>query len=524
MKRNIVAWAALVVSTTALVSSQAIMRTVPAAPQFVGDSQKTARALSDAFVGVADFVKPSVVQISVSKKMKARATNPFGGAPRNGNPHNNIDPKDFEDMLKKFFNPDGPGFEKEQFGGAQGTGSGFVYDERGHILTNNHVVEGADKIVVTFHDGEEAIAKVVGTDPKTDVAVIQVETTVYHPLPKGQSSRLKVGELVLAVGSPFGFDQTVTTGIVSALGRSSAGILETPQAYEDFIQTDAAINPGNSGGPLVDMDGRVIGINSAIATSSRSNSGVGFAIPIDMASNIADRLIKDGKVKRAAIGVALQPLTSALARQFGIDTKTKGVIVGEVFDDTPAAKAGLKKGDILTKFDDILAVNVAAFRNYVATSDVDKPHTLTYVRDGQIKTAQITLGSAETVLAKAEERFGPKAKPEPKKPEEVTAKVDLGDFGIEVQELTPELGKTFGYRSELKGLLISKVKADSPAEAAGLKAGLLITTVVKDKQSRPVESAKQFEELTSKSDELTFYVQSPSDTGRFVPLAKPKKN
>jgi serine protease Do len=522
MKRNVVAWAALIVSTAALFSSQFVMRTAPAAPQFVGDSQKTARALSDAVVGVADFVKPSVVQISVSRKATVRGGNPFGGNPRNGNPHNNIDPKDLEDMLKKFFGPEGPNFEKEQFGAAKGTGSGFIYDDRGHILTNNHVVAGSDKIVVTFHDGEEAIAKIVGTDPKTDVAVIKIDTMAYHPLPKGQSSKLKVGELVLAVGSPFGFDQTVTTGIVSALGRSSAGILETPQAYEDFVQTDAAINPGNSGGPLVDMDGRVIGINSAIATSSRSSSGVGFAIPIDLASNIADRLIKDGKVKRAAIGVALQQLTPALARQFGFDSKTKGVLVGEVFDNTPASKAGLKKGDVLTKFDDVVANNVAAFRQFVATSDVARTHTLTYVRDGQTKTAEITLGEAEKVLAAAEERFAPKV--EPKKVEETAKKVDLSDFGIEVQELTPELGKALGYKKDVKGLLISKVKEDSPAEAAGLTKGLLITSVVKDKVNHSVESAKQFQDLTSKSDELTFYVQTPDDGGKFVPLAKPKKN
>jgi serine protease Do len=497
------------------------MRTVPAAPQFTGESQKTAQEVSDAFVGVAEFVKPSVVSISVVKKGSPRVGNPFGGAPRNGNPHNNIDPKDLEDMLKKFFGPDGPNLDKEQFGGGQarGTGTGFVYDDRGHILTNNHVVEGATKIDVTFNDGEVMAAKVVGTDPKTDVAVIKVETTAYHPLPKGVSSKLKVGELVLAVGSPFGFDQSVTTGIVSALGRSNTGILGTTQAYEDFIQTDAAINPGNSGGPLVDMSGRVIGINSAIATSSHSNSGVGFAIPIDMAANIADRLIKDGKVKRAAIGVALQQMTPALARQFGFDIKTRGVIVGEVFDNTPAAKAGLKKGDIITKFDEVPATNVASFRNYLATSELQKTHTLTFIRDGVTKTCEISLGDADTVLAKAEERL--QVKPEVKKPEE-SKKVDLGGFGIEVQELTPDLAKTFGYKADVKGVLVSKVTDDGAAEAAGIKPGMLITSIVKEKKNQSVETLKQFQDLTSKSDELTFFVQTPEDGGRFVPLAKAK--
>ena len=178
---------------------------------------------------------------------------------------------------------------------------GFVYDDHGHILTNNHVVEGAEKITVTFHDGVEASATVVGTDPKSDVAVIKVDNTSYPPLPRGDSSKLKVGELVMAVGSPFELSQTVTTGIISATERNDVGINE----YESFLQTDAAINPGNSGGPLVNMSGEVIGINSAIVTGGRGNDGVGFAIPIDMAASVADKLIKDGKVHRARIGIKL---------------------------------------------------------------------------------------------------------------------------------------------------------------------------------------------------------------------------
>ncbi len=521
MKRNAIAWAALIVSTAALLSSSGLLRTVPAAPQSTPESQKTARNLSDAYVGVSEFVKPSVVQISVQRKIAPRTSNPFGRAPNRPNdPHNNIDPKDMEDMIRKFFGPEGkPQFEKEQFGTAQGTGSGFVYDDSGHILTNNHVVEGAEKIVVAFHDGEEMIAKVVGTDPKTDVAVIKVETKDYRPLLKGQSGKLRVGEMVLAVGSPFGFDQTVTTGIVSALGRGNAGILGVDQAYEDFIQTDAAINPGNSGGPLVDMEGRVVGINAAIATSSRTSAGVGFAIPIDMASNIADRLIKDGKVSRGAIGVGLQPLTPALAKQFGYDSKIKGVLVDKIIKDGPAAKAGLLQGDIITQFDQTPAQNVSSFRNFVATSEVGKVHTLTILREGKTQTIDVTLAPAEKVLARAERSEAKKA--EPKKPE--VAKVDLGDFGLEVQELTPELGKSFGFDKDAKGLLISKVKEGSPAAAAGLTEGLLITQVVKDKAPRPLTSTKQFQEFAANAKDLTFYVES-DEGGRFITLTKPSKD
>ena len=212
-------------------------------------------------------------------------------------------------MLKKFFDQGGQP-EREQFGErAEGTGSGFVYDEKGHILTNNHVVEGAAKITVTFYDGVELPAKVVGTDPDSDVAVIKVDNASYRPLPCGSSSKVKVGELVMAFGSPFGFEQTVTQGMISATERNHVGI----NSYESFLQTDAPINPGNSGGPLVNMDGEVIGINSAIFTGGRGmggsggNDGVGFAIPIDLASNVADKLIKDGKVSRAMVGIAARP-------------------------------------------------------------------------------------------------------------------------------------------------------------------------------------------------------------------------
>ena len=203
--------------------------------------------------------------------------------------------QDLEEMLRKFFSPES-GPQQEQFGNrATGVGSGFVYDNQGHILTNNHVVEDSEKITVTFYDGVEAKATVVGTDKQSDVAVIKVDNTSYPPLPKGDSSKLKVGELVMAVGSPFELSQSVTTGIISALERNAVGINE----YESFIQTDAPINRGNSGGPLVNMDGEVIGINSAIVSGSSGNDGIGFAIPINMAASVANMLIKDGKVHYA---------------------------------------------------------------------------------------------------------------------------------------------------------------------------------------------------------------------------------
>ena len=298
-------------------------------------------------------------------------------------------------MLRKFFSPEsGPQNENSSATGCHGVGSGFVYDNHGHILTNNHVVEDSEKITVTFWDGVEAKATLVGTDKRSDVAVIKVDNTSYPPLPKGDSSKLKVGELVMAVGSPFELSQSVTTGIISALERNSVGINE----YESFIQTDAPINRGNSGGPLVNMDGEVIGINSAIVSGSSGNDGIGFTIPINMAASVANMLIKDGKVHYARVGIQLAPLTPALARQLGLDEGTKGVMVGDVVPGSPAEKAGLKQGDVIIGFAGEKVQSLPSFRLKVATSEVSKPSELVYLRDGKERTTSIVPAPAENVV------------------------------------------------------------------------------------------------------------------------------
>jgi len=510
MKRNALAWAAIVISTAALVSSRGVTRAVPAAPQISPEGQKQARVLGDAFNAVAEFVKPSVVQIRVKKKIDAGGVRiPFNGP---GDPHQNLGPKELEEMLKKFFGPNGR-FEQQQFGGvAEGTGSGFVYDDKGHIVTNNHVVDSAEKIEVEFFDGEVIEAKVVGADPKADIAVIKVPSTAYRPLPKGKSSNARVGEWVLAIGSPFGFDQTVTSGIISAVGRNDAHILD----YEDFIQTDAAINPGNSGGPLVDLEGKVIGINAAIATSTRSSAGIGFAIPIDMAANLADRLIKDGKVTRAMIGIELQPLAPVLAKQLGLDAKTKGVVVKSVLPGSPGDKAGLQQGDVITGFNGNPAKSVPSFRNLVSTSDIGKEFALTYMREGQEKATKLSLVPLDTRTMRAE--VDRPVRGEEPKPE---AKAELSGFGLEVQELTPTLAKQFGYQGDVKGVVVSDVQDGSSAEANELEPGMLITKVVKDKKMISISSTKQFQDLSSQGNELTIYAQTPQGRGQFFTLARP---
>jgi serine protease Do len=519
MKRNPVAWAAILVSTAALVSSSGVLRRMPAAPNVPPESQKTALALSQAFESVAEFVRPSVVQITVQKKA-ARMPNlrgfPFQGpGGRNPNPTSPKDLKDLEEMLKRFFGPDGAP-EREQFGNrGQGTGSGFVYDNRGHILTNNHVVESAEKITVAFHDGTEAIATVVGTDAKADVAVIKVDNTSYPPLPRGDSSKLKVGELVMAVGSPFELSQSVTTGIISATERNEVGINE----YESFLQTDAPINPGNSGGPLVNMSGEVFGVNSAIVTGGRGNDGIGFAVPIDMAATVADQLLKDGKVHRARIGIKLGLLTPVLAKQLGLETGAKGILVDEVVPGSPADKAGLKQGDVIVGFAGDKVTSRPAFRLKVSSSSVGKSYEIDYFREGKRQSATITPAPAENVVFDLERERGQEKESKSAEP----AKTPISDFGLLVQPLTAELAKSLDLPAGTKGLLVSELKEGSSADAEGIKQGDVITKVIRDRKPQPLATVKEFQDLASKEDAISFYVQSGKSQGRFVTLSKAKK-
>ncbi|MDB5349633.1 MAG: htrA 1 [Planctomycetota bacterium] len=508
MRRNAVAWAALVVSVAGVVGSRVSTKPVTAVQEIPAKGQETARALSDAFGAVADFVRPSVVQISVQKKAGGTLKLPGG---RGGLPEN-MNPKDLEELMKRFFGPDGaPKFEKQQFGVAEGTGSGFVYDDRGHILTNNHVVSGADKITVTFHDGETAAAKVVGTDPDADVAVIKVDATQYRPLPKGQSSKLRVGEWVIAVGSPFGLEQTVTAGIISATERGTVGI----NKYESFLQTDAAINPGNSGGPLVDMNGRVVGINSAIATMTRSSAGVGFAIPMDMAQVLADKLIKDGKVSRARVGLKLKmdPLTPSLAKKLGLNERTHGIIVDEVAEGSPGSKAGIKNGDVIVEFDGRPVSTVSTFRNLVSAADPGKSYAVKYFRGGKEQVAQVAPAPEKEVLF-AHEKQAEKA---------ASAVVKLDGFGLSVQAVTAGLASQFGYPKDTEGLLVTAVKDDSPAAKVGLEPGDVVTKVVKDKKIQPLKSVGELVAAAEGSEDLALFVKdvrNPEKDAQAVTLSK----
>ena len=403
---------------------------------------------SKAFVNVVKKAKPAVVHIKVEKSSKA---GPYGD-------------QSAEEMFnhpffEQFF---GPQFRqrqpRQQEFRQRGQGSGFIISEKGHILTNNHVVEGADVVKVVLSDNREFVASVVGTDPQTDVALLKIDDSAKLPvLPLGDSSNLEVGEWVIAIGNPFGLSQTVTVGVVSATGRSSVGINE----YENFIQTDAAINPGNSGGPLLNGRGEVVGINTALFSRTGGYMGIGFAIPINMAKSIENQLQASGKVVRGWLGVVIQNVDKNLAESFGLK-KAEGILVSEVQKDSPAAGAGLQRDDIILRLNDSPVSDVSDLRNSVALLAPGSKATLDIIRDGREKKIQVTIGEQP-------DGFSPSAKV-------AKDKETLDKYGLTLQPLTEELAQKFSYTDQ-SGLIIGGIQPGSPADFAGLKPGYLVEEV-----------------------------------------------
>ncbi|THB74252.1 MAG: DegQ family serine endoprotease [Desulfobulbaceae bacterium] len=408
---------------------------------------------AQAFTRVAKQAKPAVVHISVESTASSTNYEQFFNHP----------------FFEQFFGPqfrNQPPPKRQQ----RGTGSGFIISDDGYILTNNHVVENAEKITVTLAENQKVEARMIGTDPQSDVALIKIDLDEKLPtVPLGDSGRLEVGEWVIAIGNPFGLSQTVTVGVVSAKGRSRVGINE----YENFIQTDAAINPGNSGGPLLNIQGEVIGINSALYSRTGGYMGIGFAIPINMVKSIEDQLQKHGKVTRGWLGVAIQDVDENLAESFGLKTP-EGILVSEVTPDSPAQKAGLKQGDVLIELNGVKLKDVADLRNRIALTMPNSKVDLIVIRDGKSMDIEVTIGEQPA-------DFGNVAIKTP------TNNI-LGDYGISTQELTDDLAEQFGY-SGRQGIVISEVAPDSAAARSGLKSGQLIEEVNKIK----VGSLKELE-------------------------------
>jgi serine protease Do len=422
-----------------------------------------ANALSDAFAGAAHTIQPSVVSIRAVKHFKKAAQIDSSDLPE-GVPFN-------EDLLRHFFGRRLP--QQRGTPRMEGEGSGVIVSADGYILTNNHVAGDADELVVTLQNGKDYAAKVVGVDPMTDLAVIRVDATDLQPASLGDSSKLRVGEWVVAAGNPFGLSDTITAGIVSATGRANVRIAD----YEDFIQTDAAINPGNSGGPLVNLHGEVVGINTAIASRTGANNGVGFAIPANMAKTIMDSLIKNGQVVRGWLGVGIQPLDPDMARSFGFKG-SEGVLIGEVLDDGPAAKSGLRAGDIATAIDGKAVKDVTQMRNVIAAQSPGTKIELTVYRDGKERDLKVEVGRLKG-------RDGGSESAQPSD--------EVEEFGMSLGELSADAAKQLGVTD---GVLVTEVEPDSAAYRAGLRENDVITAV----QDTSVSSAREFNKAIAKHD------------------------
>ncbi|MHB8770794.1 MAG: DegQ family serine endoprotease [Syntrophales bacterium] len=416
--------------------------TSPAAPAPPAATVSGTQMVPANFSELAERARSGVVNIQVTKKVTSAA---FGNPP--GNP--------FGD----FFGPFGgnpPGRKQ------QGIGSGFIMNREGYILTNNHVVEGADRIKVKLAEGKELDGKVVGRDPKTDLALVKVEPGVnLRPLALGNSDNLKVGNWVVAVGSPFGLEQTVTAGIVSAKGRVIGS-----GPYDDFIQTDASINPGNSGGPLINMQGEVVGINTAIIASGQ---GIGFAIPINMAKEIALQLQEKGHVTRGLIGVNIQDVTPELAKSFGLK-ESSGALVAQVTPGGPADKAGIEQGDVIVEFDGKPVADSKELPRIVAATPVGKTVTMKVSRDGKEVLCRTTVGELEEQDT---------AKP--------TAAPARAPLGLAVQDLTPQFAREHGMKGS-GGVIVTAVEPGSAAAEASLRRG----DVIREVNRQPVANAADF--------------------------------
>ncbi len=451
-----------------------------------------ANDLSAAFRYAANQVLPSVVTIRTTTG-DIQKTAGDGQFPEGF-------PEEFQPFLKRFFGDDFQGVPRRMphIPRQQGMGSGVIIDPSGIILTNNHVVSGGSKVIVRLHDGREFEATDVNTDPKTDVAVVRISGAGDLPAAKiGDSDDMQIGDWVLAVGAPFGLQETVTAGIISAKSRG-LGIAER----EEFLQTDAAINPGNSGGPLVNLRGEVVGVNTAISTSGGGNDGVGFAVPVNLAQWVSRQLIENGAVQRAFLGVGIQQVTSDLSHQFGLST-VQGAVVTEVRPDTAAAKAGLQAGDVIVEFDGHAVASPREVQNLVERAALDKEHHVTVIRDGKRVTIDVTLQTLPQTLAESDENAAPAPQSE------------FEPLGLQVSDLTDDVARQLNL-SGVHGVMITGVDPDSLAASAGLEEGMVISRVGQKK----VASVEEFRAAVNDVDlneGLLLLVQT-SDGSRFVVL------
>jgi serine protease Do len=425
-------------------------------------------------------VLPAVVSIESHSKHTIKAKQP-----KRKPPTSEESPQSPED-LRKFFDQLQPGDNGEDDGGdgTLGFGSGFIVDPKGVVMTNFHVVDGADEVTVELNDGRKFTSKDIKSDSKTDLAIVRIHSK--DPLPYlefGDSDMMEIGDRVLAVGAPFGLTGTVTSGIISAKGRNLR-----MNMYEDFLQTDAAINPGNSGGPLVDMEGKVIGINSAIKSRSGGFQGIGLAIASNLVKNIEASLLKDGAVHRGYLGVGIDEVDNEeLANHLGVKTG-HGVIVTQVFGDGPAGKAGLKEGDVITALGGKTVKDMRSLQGAVAVLPKGKPVELSVIHDGKPETLSVTIDEQPPT-------FGTTKAPRSRLPETIKDTTSIDSIGAEAADLTPKLAEGLGYSDTAKGALLTGVERNGLAATSGLGRGMLVTKV----EQQPVTSAEALKEKLDKA-------------------------
>jgi len=412
---------------------------------------KTGQAIAE----IVDEVKPAIVNISSTKTIKTqKRSEPFFDDP----------------FFRRFFGDESP-FRAPKERKAFSLGSGVIVDVKGYILTSNHVIQGADEIKVTLLDKRELKGEVIGSDPLTDIAVIKINADRLSTIRWGDSDKLRVGEIVLAIGSPYGLTGSVTMGIVSAVGRANVGIAN----YEDFIQTDAAINPGNSGGALVNENGELVGINAAIFSTSGGYQGIGFAVPSNMAKSVMDSLIKTGKVVRGWLGVTVQPITPDLAKQFNLK-EDNGALIGDVSEGGPAEKAGIVRGDVITEYEGKKIDDPNQLRNMVANTEPGKEVELTIIHENKTVKKRVSIGELPTEMQKTS-----------------TGEYNNLLKGVSVQDLTLDLINRLKLPKKLKGVVITDVSEDSPAVMA-----LTQGDVVQEINRQKIANVKEYETVVSK--------------------------
>lgn len=447
---------------------------------------------------IADGLMSSVVNISTAQKVKQPGSGSFP-TPQlpEGSPFQDF----FNDLFPREGQPNRPNGNPRT---RQSLGSGFVIDaEEGIIITNNHVIADADEITVNFSDGSKLEAELVGTDPKTDIAVLKVTPeTPLTEVPFGNSDQARVGDWVMAIGNPFGLGGTVTLGIVSAVGRDiSSG------PYDNFIQTDASINRGNSGGPLFNMAGEVIGINTAIISPSGGSIGIGFSIPASLATGVIDQLIQFGETRRGWLGVRIQSVTEEIAESLGLD-KPKGALVSGVFDDGPAQSGGIESGDVILKFDGQEVESSRALPGIVANTPVEKAVKVEVWRKRESKTVDVTLGRLED----GEKQIASvSTNKEDDKPQ--TSSI----LGMKLIELTPEAREEAKLSENIKGLLIMDVEGGSPAADKGIQAGQVIVQINQETVTKLSDAQAQIDKLKKEERKfVSLLIESANADPRFV--------